>query len=129
MASRVLCRGCQCPGPLHEFFMEAYKIMRVGIKRAGGSSSSCAHISIKREACAGARDFACMAALSPCQLRKIEKSCGGMPPQTVAADECEMLGSVCGQCDYSGYVLPGAKDTLAHYESVTPMQLSLFEEA
>lgn len=70
-----------------------------------------------------------MAALSPCQLRKIEKSCGGMPPQTVAADECGMPGSVCGQCGYSGYVLPGAKDALAHYEPAAPVQLSLFEEA
>lgn len=103
--------------------------MRIGIKRAGENSSSYVHINIKREACAGTRNFTYMAVLSPCQLRKIEKSCGGMPPQTVAADECEMLGSACGQCGYSGFVLPGAKDALAHYESVTPMQLSLFEGA
>lgn len=53
----------------------------------------------------------------------------GADPETVATDECEMLDGVCDQCDYSGFVLPGAKDTLAHYESVTPIQLSLFEEA
>lgn len=40
-----------------------------------------------------------------------------------------MLDGVCDQYDYSGFVLPGAKDTLAHYESVTPIQLALFEEA
>lgn len=53
----------------------------------------------------------------------------GADPETVATDECEMLDGVCDQYDYSGFVLPGAKDTLAHYESVTPIQLSLFEEA
>lgn len=53
----------------------------------------------------------------------------GADPETVATDECEMLDGVCDQYDYSGFVLPGAKDTLAHYESVTPIQLALFEEA
>lgn len=50
----------------------------------------------------------------------------GADPETVATGRCELLSSVCGQYDYSGFVLPGAKDALAHYESVTPMQLSLF---
>lgn len=54
---------------------------------------------------------------------------GRADPETVATDECEMLDGVCDQYDYSGFVLPGAKDTLAHYESVTPIQLALFEEA
>lgn len=69
--------------------------MRAGIKRAGGGSGSCARINIKREACAGARGFACMAALSPCQLRKIEKSCGGMPSQWVLADGCTLFFGAC----------------------------------
>lgn len=45
----------------------------------------------------------------------------GADPETVATDECERLDVLCDQYDYSGYVLPEAKDTLAYYESVTPI--------